>query len=660
MSSRFWSCAVRFSLLATVALGLTFGCSKPSDTGAQATAPQESAGQAEPLPVAESPATSAPALPASPSAVETQPLAEPPAAAGLEPVPPMPASSPAATEPVMKVTIDPAPASPAEPAMLPVGEPVQESSLPDAMPATRPSGDPDLRPNPLRDGTVPANAAHVNAPKNLMSTTGDAAMPAPLQRRGKHSGEPFDPVQVNGPIFVGWGKPELALIISGRQDGYVEPCGCAGLDRMKGGLSRRYSLFKQLRDDGWPVVGLDVGGQGKQFGRQAVLKFQMTADALKQMNYDAVAYGYNDLRLPAGEVLAVTAAAPGQKSPFLAANAALFGFAAEMTPTKQIVNAGGKKLGITAVIGKKYQQQINNPDVEMSDPETALSKVVAELEKERCDLLVLLAHATEEESIKLGEKFPQFKIVVSYGGNPEPPDRPKTVGATGNLLIDVGEKGMNVVVLGIFDDPKEPIRYQRVPLDSRFSSSPEMKLLMTNYQTQLRTEGLEGLGLRPVPHPRAALQGKFVGSHKCESCHEASYAVWKKSGHARAWDTLKGIGPSASNRVDPPRDADPECISCHVVGWHGTQYFPYESGFWSEQQTPKLVDVGCESCHGPGEKHIEAEMGSDEALQATLRQAMVLTKEDAEKQQCYTCHDLDNSPDFDFKTYWPLIEHKEE
>ena len=73
-----------------------------------------------------------------------------------------------------------------------------------------------------------------------------------------------------------------------------------------------------------------------------------------------------------------------------------------MTPTKQIVNAGGKKLGITAVIGKKYQQQ-STIRRRNERSETALSKVVAELEKDRCDLLVLLAHATEEESIKLGE-----------------------------------------------------------------------------------------------------------------------------------------------------------------------------------------------------------------------------------------------------------------
>ena len=32
---------------------------------------------------------------------------------------------------------------------------------------------------------------------------------------------------------------------------------------------------------------------------------------------------------------------------------------------------------------------------------------------------------------------------------------------------------MYAVVIGMFDDPKEPFRYQRVTLDSRFPASPK-------------------------------------------------------------------------------------------------------------------------------------------------------------------------------------------
>ena len=234
-----------------------------------------------------------------------------------------------------------------------------------------------------------------------------------------------------------------------------------------------------------------------------------------------------------------------------------------------------------------------------------------------------------------------------------PPADFETVKGTKTILITVGHKGMDVVVLGLFGDSRQPtIRYQRVPLDSRFPASPEMKMLMAAYQDQLKTIGFAGLGLRPAPHPLLETNGRFVSSAKCESCHEESYDVWKKSKHAHAYDTLA--------KLDPPRNFDPECVSCHVVGWHPTGFFPYTSGYESLQKTPELINTGCEDCHGPGEKHCTVELGHNEQLQKKLRKAVVITKEESKKQQCVTCHDLDNSPDFDFDTYYPQIEHHEE
>jgi hypothetical protein len=216
--------------------------------------------------------------------------------------------------------------------------------------------------------------------------------------------------------------------------------------------------------------------------------------------------------------------------------------------------------------------------------------------------------------------------------------------------VEVGEKGAGAIVLGLYDeDPR--VRYQAVLFDSRYNASPEIKEMFALYQKVLNDTGLAGLGVRAVPYPQRDLLGRFVGSAKCESCHEESYRVWKKSGHANAYTTLIN--------ADPPRNFDPECISCHVVGWHPTKHFPYEGGFLSKEKTPHLTDVGCEACHGAGAAHCEAETKNDPALQEKLRKAVVVTKEEAEKRFCATCHDGDNSPDFDFSTYWPEIEHYE-
>lgn len=475
--------------------------------------------------------------------------------------------------------------------------------------------------------------------------------PASPKRKGKHSGEHFDPIKENGPIFEGWPKPQLALIITGREEGYIEPCGCAGLDRMKGGMARRQSLFRSLKQQGWQVVGLDVGGLARGFGKQAELKFQTMVEAKRRTGYDAVALGTTDLRLPAGELAAVAATADGTPSMFVATNVGLFGFDAGVAPRSKIIERPGARLGVMAVVGKQTQQAIHNDEIEIVDAESAIRKMLPEVKK-KAGYLVLLAHMPTEEAEALARKFPEINLVATSGGPAEPAAKLTFVEGTKTILVEVGEKGMNAVVIAFFDDPKTPVRYQRVPLDARFESSTEMKALLTAYQDQLRTLGWGGLNIRALPHPQTETHGKFIGSKKCESCHEESTKVWKRTGHSRAFATLENL--------DPPRHHDPECVSCHVIGWHPTKYFPYDTGFVSKEKTPELIDVGCESCHGPGEKHAAAELGADLELQKRLRQAMVVTKEESAKRQCYTCHDLDNSPDFEFESYWPIVEHYED
>jgi hypothetical protein len=635
----------------------------PLRDGALASEPENPMRAASALPgMGSSPMNPAPAgLPSADpfSARPVQPAsAQPAQAAAAPPADPfavVPAGPSPAVQagPTVAQPIEPAAAQPAETAPAqPVEAAPTQAAEPSPAPATVQANGQSPIPVPPQLPAVEPNATGAPPAEARPAVDPAARADSPVAAtRPKHSGIPFDPIKENGPILVDWPKPKLAVVITGNEDGYMEPCGCAGLDRMKGGLSRRYTMIEMLRKQkGWPVVAVDVGGLTKGYGPQTEIKFRFTVDAMRAMGYDAIGFGRNDLRLPAGELVSV--AAP--PSPFLSANVGLLGFASGVTERTRIVAADGIKVGVTSVLGKSYQREINNQEIEMADPEAVLAQVVPELKK-TCNLLILLANATKEESIALAQKFPDFGLVVTSNGAAEPPTKPDRIEKTQSLLIEVGEKAMNAVVLGFYDDPKQPVRYQRVPLDSRFAGAEPMKRLMVAYQDQLKTQGLSGLSLRPVSHPQKETNGDFVGSEKCETCHEKSYAVWKKSLHAKAWKTLL--------ETDPPRNNDPECISCHVTGWHPTNYFPYKSGFLSEKETPQMVGVGCESCHGPGGAHVAAESGGDAALQKKLQQAMVVTKEESQTSHgkwCQNCHDLDNSPDFHFETYWPDVEHYED
>jgi hypothetical protein len=222
------------------------------------------------------------------------------------------------------------------------------------------------------------------------------------------------------------------------------------------------------------------------------------------------------------------------------------------------------------------------------------------------------------------------------------------------MNVEVGEKGKYAIAIGLFDDADHPIRYQRVPLDSRFKNSSDVMQAMQFYQNELKKSGLQGLGIKAIPNRRTAENGTYVGSKACADCHDESQKIWKKSRHAQAWKSL-------AETAKPARTFDPECIACHVVGWSPAEFLPYEKGFLSEKETPHLIDVGCESCHGPGEHHVAAEKGADSAQKQKLRKAVRLPLEgNVARKLCIECHDGDNSPHFDFDTYWPKIEHKEQ
>ena len=116
-----------------------------------------------------------------------------------------------------------------------------------------------------------------------------------------------------------------------------------------------------------------------------------------------------------------------------------------------------------------------------------------------------------------------------------------------------------------------------------------------------------------------------------------------------------GDGPSRSTAhaidslaKDPRPDLifDPECISCHATG------FPYRSGWHSPSATPHLAGTQCESCHGPGSRHVS------EPNSPAFREPMRSTGDRTRNDLCTKCHDHDNSPKYDLTRYWNRIEHK--
>ena len=457
----------------------------------------------------------------------------------------------------------------------------------------------------------------------------------------------------NGGLFEGWPKPQAVVVVTGELDGYIEPCGCTGKENQKGGLSRRRNFLRALTAANWPLVTVDLGGQVKRFGRQSEIKFQSIADGLRTMGYAAVGFGPGDLRLPAEELVAAVAPVGDQPTPFVSANVGLLGLDANITPRFRIVEAGGLRFGIVSVLGDAEAKQLRNDAIEIVPAAQGLEAAAAELKKANCTHQILLSWASPEETKSLAARFPHFDIVATAGGADEPPAELPTLPG-GARLVELGHKGMFAVAIAFFADAQKPLRSQRVPLDARWGEAEDMITLLATYQSQLESLGLTGLGLTAVRHPSGR---RFAGSASCADCHQYAFDVWKDTPHATALATLE--------EQTPRRDGDPECLSCHVVGWAPQRYEPFEGGFAGMKATPHLAHQGCENCHGPAAAHAAVERGDVRASvteRDRLRSELAMSIDTPEGKQkavnnCLECHDLDNSPQFDFDTYWPQVEH---
>lgn len=495
--------------------------------------------------------------------------------------------------------------------------------------------------------TVLPTAASSPAPANLQAKS------TPADNRG--AANVVQDFELNQKIAEDWPQPQAVLFLSGQQHGYLEPCGCTGLDRQKGGLIRRDTLLTSLRERGWEVIPVDAGNQVRRLGRQAELKFKATADAFKTMGYVAATLGVDDLKLSSVELLQIVGSDASTQTPFISANVSVLD--PSYMPASRVVEAGGRKIGITGFLGEEYRPEIRNDDIELFEPVEKLKPAIEELKGAGCDFIVLLAHASLEESASVARQLDGIDLVVTAGGFGEPTLAPEPIEGSSAVMVQVGVKGMHGGIVGLFDDAENPIRYQRIAISAQFKDSVRMLEDFAKYQIQLKQAGFDALGATSKEHESGR---KFVGSQTCGDCHTTAFEIWENSPHVHATESI--VHPP-NDRGGIERHFDPECVSCHVTGWDPQKFQPYESGYLSLDASELLLGSGCENCHGPGSQHVAAEQGDIEAdneLLEKLRQEMVLPLARA-RDKCLECHDLDNSPDFHvegaFEEYWEQVKH---
>ena len=114
----------------------------------------------------------------------------------------------------------------------------------------------------------------------------------------------------------------------------------------------------------------------------------------------------------------------------------------------------------------------------------------------------------------------------------------------------------------------------------------------------------------------------YVGSAACSGCHQTAYSWWRNHAHGVAYLTLQQRN----------KEFNLDCVGCHVTGYER----PGGSTV-THNLEGALVNVGCESCHGPGAAHTkDPEVG--------IRRI-------APESTCVECHNTQHSDLFDYEEY---------
>jgi len=386
------------------------------------------------------------------------------------------------------------------------------------------------------------------------------------------------------PVAAGAGTGRLYILYTGGVAGELEPCGCSPKTDF-GGLLRRGGIIEGQGEILSPSVIIEAGNFVGVDTKQGRLKAEAMIEALAVMGYDAVVIGGRERAYPAGFISALLQEA---ELPVLSATASLSSTASN----------DGFKRSITLERGELAVNVSADP---------------AERKEEEINILL-----TETPFADLHDVDGWDVVILSSGEMMEVPRWKE-----GAVVVSGYPKGERLGVLTLtVDEGGKPIgfdhRWQLLGVD--VEESHAVREVLDRYNDKV------AVLLKESYTP--ASESPFAGVARCAACHQSYVDDWKKSGHSRAWSALEDVG----------KTGDPECITCHVVG------FGEEGGFQSIETTPELANVQCEVCHGQGAEHV-----------ADFNKALT----GVGKVTCLRCHTEKRSPDFDYPLYRERINHKQ-
>lgn len=433
----------------------------------------------------------------------------------------------------------------------------------------------------------------------------------------------------------------LVLFFSADVHGNLEVCGCP--IHPLGGVARRIGYINAFRrrspdaatiqaDVGY-IFSDDLNADQTALRPDAELMNDWIVRANELMPLEVVNLSYRDL-LYAGELLKPEAKLKLEKSTLISANVKAKD-SSHTSPAPYVIKTVSAPrlkvpvriafIGLTDLPPADEKARVEASGFVIEDPYAAAKAALAEV-RDKADLTVVLGYLKMTTANRVAMQNEDLDVIISSDGRGLVPD-PKQVNNA--LVLFASKETKHLGELRCYTDAEGVIdrftaRY--VELDEVIADDPQMLDVTVNArreigQVQARMAEAEAAGYKPPE------DSPYVTSETCGRCHQAEYKIWEKTRHAHAFDILE----------TRERAFDAACVGCHSVGFQ-------QQGFVNIKATPQFANVQCESCHGPGAEHVKMPKAGHYQTPAA-------------PASCIVCHDRDNSPDFVFEKYWPVVAH---
>ncbi len=391
-------------------------------------------------------------------------------------------------------------------------------------------------------------------------------------------------------------------------------------------MARRATLIDSLRAGNPNTLVLDAGDFSTNIPTIGTPKSDFLFRMMGRMGYDAVSFGERELKFGDGHFRF-----PDEHLPQILMTNIMNRKNGELVPaaeTTLIRDLGGVRVGLFALEDPSIAEAVVDdvPTYAFLDPIEVTEMTLATFREQNVDVVVLLSQLDRAMADSVLTRFPEIDVAVMGHRNTYRQIRDEKYPTT--LVVDPGRRGQHLTQISLVVDPEGTIvdhSVQDIAVVTEIKPDPAVLSLVNEVKDEITAAQREEQLARQLEYKNRQLTDRYVGGEICARCHLPEHVSWTGSAHANAFKLLADLGMDASS----------ECLDCHTVG-HGEP-----TGFENPRIEPDLSGVQCESCHKMGSDHV-MERGEKEKVGRAL---------------CVTCHDKENSPDFDFVSYMEKIKH---